>query len=115
PSFSRGPGTNRAAVTVSSSGAAVEAGLEDRDQSSRQDDVDLAGREVVGELVAVALGRVLGDHCPVWVLQRLTNAVEHEHVALLHVVVVGWVDELEGEDAEVDEVLPVDAGEVLGD
>ena len=70
---------------------------------------------MVDELVAAALGRVLGDHGPVAVLQCLADAVEHEHIALVHAVVVAGVRELEREDAEVHEVLPVDAGEVLGD
>src|SRR5205807_1683471 len=42
-------------------------------------------------------------------------ADENEDVALLDPLVVAGIGELEGKDAEVDEVLPVDAGEVLGD
>ena len=49
------------------------------------------------------------------VAQRLRHAEECEGVALLDLLVVGLVREREREDTEVNEVLPVDAGDLLRD
>ena len=70
------------------------------------------GGELVAERVfGVADGR--GDLRAV--LQLVVQAGERERVALVDRVVVGLVGELQGEDPEVGEVLPVDAREGLGD
>ena len=48
-------------------------------------------------------------------VQRLVQIDQFQGVTLLHTVVVADVDELQRQHPEVGQILPVDAGEGLGD
>ena len=79
-----------------------------------EDGLDLAGGELVGEPVGLLAGGV-GDGGGVSGGEGFGQVAAVEDVAGADAVVVVGVAELEGDDAEVGEVLPVDAGERLGD
>ena len=46
---------------------------------------------------------------------RFSHAVDAQHIALRDPVVISWVFELEREDAEIRQILPVNPGKLSGD
>jgi hypothetical protein len=87
--------------------AAVAGG--ERDTAARQDHLDLAPGQLMGQpqLVIATAGRG-DDRLPGGEL--LVQAGEGQHVALLEAVVVAGAGELERQDPEVGQVLAVDPG-----
>ena len=85
-----------------------------RDQSAGQHILDLSRRKAVPHSERVILGDVL-DLQGVLVGQRVAKICDTQRVVLIDGVVVVGVVELERQNAEVGQVLPVDAGERFGD
>ena len=82
------------------------------DDTAGQQDVDLPRREVVRQRdAASADGR--RDRVPA--AEPATDAVELHALALERAVVIGSVGEGQRQDAEIDQILPVDAGETASD
>lgn len=86
-----------------------------RDEPAGQNHLHLSGRHPVLDPVGLLLRLVLDHEFTSVIAQRLVQVQKTQDVVRIDAIVVIRTRELEGEDSEVDEVLPVDARKTLGD